>query len=383
MKIVQLTTDNRNQHRKWTLENPYFGTAPESLLQGFAAIPECEIHVISCSSRPTNNPEKIAPNIFFHGLNIPKIGWGRTLFLGCTFATRRLIASIRPDIVHGQGTERDCAMEAVHCGFPNVLTIHGNMRVHAARPEQAGSVYYKIAARLESYCLKRTDGIVAISNYTKNLVEPLNIKTWLLPNAAHGDYFEVIRKPDQIPRILFVGALGIRKNPRGLLKACEPFLREGACTLSFAGGGGDGDSEYYAAFLREAADIPGVEMLGFVGREELILELSRASCLILPTFEDNCPMVVLEAMAAALPVAASNVGGIPDLIEHEVSGLLFDPHLPGDLESCVGRLLSDTPLRERLAEGGKRAALLRFHPKVIAQEHLAIYREVIDSHKIS
>ena len=59
---------------------------------------------------------------------------------------------IQPDIVHGQGTERDCALAAVLSGYPNVLTIHGNMRVHASRSETR-SLYYSMAARLETFAL--------------------------------------------------------------------------------------------------------------------------------------------------------------------------------------------------------------------------------------
>ena len=62
---------------------------------------------------------------------VPKIGWMRTLFQGCVRATRKKIREIQPDIVHGQGTEADCAMSAVFSGFPNVLTLHGNMRAVA------------------------------------------------------------------------------------------------------------------------------------------------------------------------------------------------------------------------------------------------------------
>src|SRR5690606_16119977 len=99
---------------------------------------------------------------WFHQPLVPKIGWGRTFFLGCIRATRKVLAKIQPDIVHGQGTERDCAISAVYSGFPNVLTIHGNMRVHA-NGDYKNSLYYRMAAVLEAHALRRTGGVVAIS----------------------------------------------------------------------------------------------------------------------------------------------------------------------------------------------------------------------------
>src|SRR5215471_14347587 len=131
MRIVLLTTDNREPHKDYTNPMPHFGTAPAALLQGLAMIPELEIHVVSCIRQPVKSPEKIAPNIHFHSLVVPKIGWMRTLFQGCIRATRKKIREIQPDVVHGQGTEADCSISAVFSGYPNVLTLHGNMRAVA------------------------------------------------------------------------------------------------------------------------------------------------------------------------------------------------------------------------------------------------------------
>jgi glycosyltransferase involved in cell wall biosynthesis len=376
MKIVQLTTDNRNQHKRYDLGNPYFGTAPTGLLDGFTGMPDVEVHVISCASHKTASPEKLAPNIWFHQPHVPKLGWGRSLFLGCVLATRHLIWDINPDIVHGQGTERDCAMAAVLSGYPNVLTLHGNMRVHAARGENRGRFYYKLAALLEGYCLKRTGGVVAISRYTEDLVKDLTPRTWLLPNAVDRRFFTITPEPQAVPRILFVGSIDERKNPLGLLRACEPMLRAGACTLTFAGQA-NASSPYVQDFLRSAAALPGVELPGFIGRDELGQQFGRSSLLVLPTFEDNCPMVVLEAMAAGLPVAASRVGGVPDLITHDQDGLMFDPSDPADVRACIERLVKEPETRARLGAAGRLTAQERFHPKVIAAEHLKIYREVL------
>jgi len=376
MRIVQLTTDNRNQHQKYELEYPYFGTAPEALFQGFATVPDVEIHVVTCTSTPMKSPTKLAPNIHFHSIHVPKIGWGRSLFLGCAWATRRLIREINPDIVHGQGTERDCSMEAVLSGYPNVLTIHGNMRVHASRKEQARSLYYKMSAILEAFSLQKTDGVVAISTYTKNLVENLTPKTWLVPNAVDQRYFSVGRSEPGIPTILFVGAICERKNPIGLIKACEPMLRSGKCRIVIAGNGEEGGA-YWLKFSHLLTSVPGIELLGFIDRESLGRQLTSATLLVLPTFEDNCPMVVLEAMAAGVAVAASRVGGVPDLIEDGVDGLLFDPTDLPAMRNSIERLVEDSPLREAIAAAGKAKAAARFHPRAVADEHIRIYREIL------
>jgi glycosyltransferase involved in cell wall biosynthesis len=376
MRIVQLTTDNREQLSCHSADTPHFGTAPEALLQGFSGMSDVEVHVISCTTEPMTSPEKLAPNIWFHSIHVPKLGWGRSLFLGTALATRRLIKRLNPDIVHGQGTERDCAMNAVLSGRPNILTIHGNMRVHATRAEQAGSTYYKLAAALETFCLKRTQGVVAISSYTEQLVTSVTPRTWPLPNAVDERYFNIERAPSSIPTILFIGTINERKNPVGLIDACEPLLRSGKCKIHFAGDG-DRHSPYWEQFSHRLQTIPGLELLGFISREAIGLELARATMVVLPTFEDNCPMVVLESMAAGVAVSASRVGGVPDLIEHEIDGLMFEPSAPHEIRGTVERLIDDNELRERLEAAAKAKAVARFHPKVIARGHLEIYHDLL------
>src|ERR1700722_9337365 len=149
MKIAVLTTDNREQLGQYDGLTPHFGMAPEGLLQGFALMPEVKVHVVSCTRRPMKSPEKLAANIWFHSVFVPRIGWTPTCFQGCVRAVRRKLKEIQPDIVHGQGTERDCALSAVFSGFPNVLTIHGNMRLIAAVNHARMLSWYGMAAQLE------------------------------------------------------------------------------------------------------------------------------------------------------------------------------------------------------------------------------------------
>ncbi len=66
MRIAILTTDKREHDRDYSNPNVSFGAPPEALLQGLAAMPEVEIHVVSCAQRPMRSPEKLGDNIWFH-----------------------------------------------------------------------------------------------------------------------------------------------------------------------------------------------------------------------------------------------------------------------------------------------------------------------------
>ena len=89
-------------------------------------------------------------------------------------------------------------------------------------------------------------------------------------------------------------------------------------------------------------------------------------------------MVLLEAAASGLPFAASRVGGIPDLIQHNVTGLLFDPSSPDEIRAAISRMLHDNNLVQSVAAAARMACRQRFAPESVARDHLKIYKAVLD-----
>lgn len=378
MKLALISTDNRECFKRYDEAYPIVPPPQEALLTGFEQIPGLEVHFISCLQvEPIHSPLKLAPNIYYHGLHVPKLGWMRTGYQGCIRAVRRLLQELKPDIVHGQGTERDCAMCAVFSGVPNVLTIHGNMRLVANFLRSRPLSYYWIASCLERLCLKKTDGVVAISSYTERAVKPFARKTWLLPNPVHPSYFKVTPIPGKRPIIFCAATIGERKNQLGLIRALEPLRAHLDFEVRFAGAG-QPDDPYFQEFDSTLSHSSWCTYLGSLNRQELQHQLAGACLAILPSFEDNCPMVILEAAAAGVPVAASLVGGIPDLIRHEHTGLLFNPHSSGQIKEAIERILSDKPVAIRLSANARAEATTRFDPRVVAEGHLKIYHEVLN-----
>jgi len=223
LKIALLTTDNREHYGDYAHPLPYFGTAPEALLQGFAELPGIEVHVVSCLRRAAPAPAQIAPGIFYHQIVVPKLGWMRTLYAGCVRATRKKLREIRPDIVHGQGSERDCALAAACGGFPNVVTIHGNMKAINQIYGQGFGSFHWLAAQLETFALKRTAGVFCNSAYTESLVAPRARKIWRVPNALQAGFFAALpeRKPADRPILLNIGVIEPRKQQLELLEVAR------------------------------------------------------------------------------------------------------------------------------------------------------------------
>jgi len=384
MKIAILTTDNREAYRQYAAPTPYFGTAPTALFQGFAALPNLEVHILSCTQQPMSSPTKLAENIWFHSLHVPKIGWLRTGYAGCILAVRKKLREIKPAIVHAQGTERDCAISAVFQNIPKILTIHGNMRAITKLHRHSPLSFWGIQSQLEAFCLPRFAGVICISKYTQQQVSDLAKKTWLLPNAAETLFFEprpTAIDPSAPPLVLVVANVDRRKNQNALIQALDPLAHNLKFIVKFYGR--CGEDSYGKEFRSLLETRPWCFWGGMIGRENLRNEFAQATVLFLPTREDNCPMVVLEAQASRVPVIASNVGGVPDFIEDGVTGLLTNPDLPSTMPIALEKILSDKVLAARLAEGGRKQALARFHPNIIATRHVEIYRDVLSASKLS
>ena len=379
MRIALLTTDSREHYKDYGNSMPYFGTAPEALLQGLARLKEVEVHVVSCSRAPMKSPEKIAPNIFFHDLMVPKIGWMSSLYQGCIRATRRKLREIRPDIVHGQGTERDCAISAVCSGFPNVLTIHGNMRLIAKVNQVKPFSFFWLAAGLERLTVPRSQGVICITHYTQSAVADMAKQTWVVPNAVDESFFAVHPQPfsaGRLPRILCVGLVCLRKNQNAFIRALDALNPQGKFEVVFLGMARAGqayDDEFFQLVRERSWCVYG----GMADREQLKEYLQQATALALPSLEDNCPMVVLEAMAVGVPVLAAKVGGLPDLIEDGKTGYFCDPLDARSMAEGVARILQDNPAAMSLAREAREQALTRYSPEVIARRHVEIYREVL------
>lgn len=378
MKIALLTTDNRDHYRHYDQPVPYFGTAPEALLQGFAQLKGIEVHVVSCTQKPMPSPAKLAPHIYFHSLPVPKIGWLRTAYQGCIRAVRKKLKEIQPDIVHGQGTERDCSISAVFSGFPNVLTIHGNMRLISKVNRAKPFSYQWLAARLEGITIPRSDGVVCITHYTQDAMRGFARRTWVIPNAVDASFFDVNAQPlsAAAPRMLCVGHISFRKNQNAFIRALDPVAARRKFEVMFLGKTSPGQP-YDEEFLQLVKERPWCRYEGMAGRDKLKELLRESTALALPSLEDNCPMVVLEAMAAGVPVMAANVGGLPDLVEDGATGFFCDPTNAASMSQATERVLEGGAVARELAQRAKARALEKFHPRVVAEQHVKVYQELL------
>lgn len=383
MVIAQITTDNREPFREYHKPVPWFGAAPEALLQGFALLPDIKVHVISCAQKPmVSSPEKLADNIWFHSLVVPKTGWLRTGYQGCVRAIRHKIREIAPDMVHGQGTERECSLGAIFSGRPNVVTIHGNMaelaRMFRARP---GS-YGWLAARLENFTLRRTAGVFCNSAYTERLVLPRARRAWRVANPLRNAFFEtpVEAAPASRPCVLLnIGVVSPRKRQLELLDVAQTLRKRGVrCEFHFIGRA-DPSDPYAAAFLERVKSMEETGFIRFLGGmpvEKLIHHFDTADGIVHFPNEEAFGLTVAEGLARNLKLFGAGLGGILDIAEGVQGAELFEENDWEGLTTAIARWVTSGHPRP----AGTAAIMKeRYHPQVVAGRHLKIYREVLDT----
>lgn len=169
-------------------------------------------------------------------------------------------------------------------------------------------------------------------------------------------YFSVppLQSTKNKKKILFIGRLDKNKNVDTLLSAAK-ILEESRDDVRFVIVGSGPEKDNLLDFAKEI-ELIEIEFKGYIMNDQLPDELRECFCLVLPSFSEGFPKVVLEAQAAARPVIASNVGGIPQIIKDGENGFLFSPYNLDELVEKIEAILEDPDMAKRMGVAGRKNA---------------------------
>jgi glycosyltransferase involved in cell wall biosynthesis len=366
------------------LDRPRGGveTVSVALVQALQAFDDVDVHVIAFERglRSVEVSEAVGATVH----RLPGSRWPQmfdVLFGPGRRRLRRYLIKLDPDVVHLHETY---ALGIGQLPMPQVFTVHGfdHANIPAERSGLA-SLRSPIWRRIESRGLARHGHIISITPYVREYVAPLtNATIYDIDNPINPAFFDTPRA--EVPgRVFFAGWISHRKNALGLVEAFAKVIRRGVdASLHLAGEESD---VAYGQRVRRAIEDLGIrdraELLGRINSDAIRQELSQACLFVLPARQENAPMAISEAMAAGVPVASSNVCGMPYMIEEGKTGYLVDPEDCDGLADRIERLLTDVELRSAMGAAARRAAEERFHPDAVARRTVAVYRKIIDSAK--
>lgn len=209
----------------------------------------------------------------------------------------------------------------------------------------------------------------ALKQFFKGILEPS--KVILFPNAVPVP--SDIEKEYGKQKILFLGRLCKEKGLRELFSVL-PQLHGQFPQMHVLLGGIWEDEE----LLEEAAKMKEyVTDLGWLQGEAKKDYLRTSDLFVFPTYFEGQPVSVLEAMAYQCGIVATRVGGIPQMIEQEQTGLLIEPKDPEGLKSALQKLLSDPELCERLGKNARAKVQKEFSIEKSLQELIKIYQQLV------
>jgi len=178
----------------------------------------------------------------------------------------------------------------------------------------------------------------------------------------------------QFPGKFIVGHVGALDNSQKGQEYIIAVAREIESSLPdlqfiFVGGGED------EAMLKAAA--AGLRNLAFTGFVDNVGDyLAAFDIFVLPSNREGIGSILLDAMEQALPVIASSVGGVPDIVHHDENGLLIEPGSPSQLRDAILALRADAPRRRAMGERGREFAKA-FTGDAMWQKYLAVYESLI------
>ncbi|HOI30227.1 MAG TPA: glycosyltransferase family 4 protein [Melioribacteraceae bacterium] len=348
---------------------------------------EIELHILNVSTR--------APKYFYHKIGhhlhvipsgIPFIYKGFPSWLPIDRITyyknlvkkfNDLLKDIKPNIVHGHGTEGPYGFGAVNSGVNSIVSIQG---IISSLFKYEPSVTSWIQARIEVNTIRSGSKFGCRTNWDKSFVKHnnKNAQIFYLPEAVGDIFLETNWNGMDSDDIIVVGTICKRKGTELLLRCVPEIIKHfPRLNFKFVGGG-------HIKYLRKMKSLASrlgvdknIEWVGYRNPSEIARLLSRSRLYLHPSYCDNSPNSLLEALAVGTPSLASNVGGIPSMVKNNNIYNLFDINDPSDLIDKLIMMLTDK--EGSISKSNKSKQIIKENngSKIVAGITIETYKQIL------
>jgi glycogen(starch) synthase len=262
---------------------------------------------------------------------------------------------------------------------PLVVTVHCSVAHTMTGSSLRSRVVRGLGAMVERRVLPRADAVIVLADRTRRLLSEGGVpveRIQVLPSGFDPELFAGAgedRFPElPRPRVAYVGRLAEQKRPDLVLRAFEQ-MRSNAHLVVV------GDGPQRLVLERQAKAGPRgdrITFTGFVAHGDIPDVLRSVDVLVMPSGYEELGSVLVEAMAVGLPVVASRVGGIPEVVSDGETGLLVEPGDAASLGRAIDRLVADPALRRSMGQRALERSN-RYAWPVLALEVHDLYRHLL------
>jgi hypothetical protein len=303
-------------------------------------------------------------------------------------AARRLVRDHALDVVEFPNWEGYGLLFLRTARTPTVVRLHTSSRESQAIDGTPPTRWHRWDVRRERWQARWADAVVTHSDAHRRLmVEETGLPAESIRLIPHGvevhPNFLRPRRPDQPPTVVYLGRLEHRKGTVELLRAVPKVLTAVPDARFVLIGsdrphcpGGRTHAEYLAAEF-PAGVRARITLAGRLPQPEVDRWLQTADVFVAPSRYESFGLIFAEAMRWGTPVVGTTAGGIPEVVEHDRSGVLVPPESPAELAAAVAGLLADPERRGRLGAAGRRRVETEFGTETMVGRVENLYADVI------
>ncbi len=238
------------------------------------------------------------------------------------------------------------------------------------------------------YGIMQSDGVTAISQYLKDETikafqfdDITVIPNFVCPTEYRRHPVDELRKtlaPENEPLLVHVSNFRPVKRPVDCVEILARVLKQSIKTrLVMVGDGSERTNAEHRAHCLGVHD-----KCSFVGKQPRIVDyLSASDVLLLPSEQESFGLAALEAMACEVPVIASRVGGVPEVVTDGETGFLSEVGDVDKMASDAGKLLADHKLRSDMGHRARESAVSRYHTNKVIPEYIKFYEQILSQTK--
>lgn len=294
---------------------------------------------------------------------------------------RNMIRDFKPEIIHFHGAKVSLIGRFACFGYnlKIVMTVH-----NFPEYKRMNKIKKRLYLSMNKYLNKKTNAIITVSEALKRaIVDEENIapeKVKVIYNCVDLSTYvdnpslDFRKEYNLEPDTLLIGCISRlipSKGVQDLIKALE--ILKGRVKV-FAFVAGDGPYLNYLQDMVQKAKLENIRFLGY--RNDINDFLRNIDIFVLPSHSEGFGISVAEAMTLGVPVIATNVGGIPEIIENNEDGIIVNPESPNDLANAIEILATNTDLRNKFSKKGREYIVSNFSKEKMLNDIDILYENL-------